>query len=414
MNTNLLNKNSITLLCKVVDNYGDIGFVYRLSRSLSKLAPEKKLTLVVSNLDSFSSMAPEINPKLPIQECFGWTVLDWNADETCTKYFTETPPEVILECFQCGRPDWLENIIFAKGNEKLYQIVNVEYLTAEEWADDFHLLKSATRSQFVKKVNFMPGFTEKTGGLVLDANFMSFLKSKNTAMEALSNHLAKADLDTLKDENTFCVTLFSYPREYENIISALLDFENEAKKLNSNFKVHIFCANGSCYKNLCETQNASLISNSQLPYLPQSAWDALLTQCDFNFIRGEDSFSRACLSGKPFIWHAYIQDQEFQLVKAQAILERIRPFLEKEDFNKLCKYTMLYNHDEEKDFDEESKKAYESYIEQEKCTIDDKTTLLKNILSRNNEIRIGFENFSKKLISNGDLASKLLTYIDSL
>ena len=31
------------ILCKVVDNYGDIGFVYRLSRSLSEKYPEVEI-----------------------------------------------------------------------------------------------------------------------------------------------------------------------------------------------------------------------------------------------------------------------------------------------------------------------------------------------------------------------------------
>ena len=33
----MLEKNKIMILCKVVDNFGDIGVVYRLERALSDL-----------------------------------------------------------------------------------------------------------------------------------------------------------------------------------------------------------------------------------------------------------------------------------------------------------------------------------------------------------------------------------------
>lgn len=413
MDTNTLNKDNITLLCKVVDNYGDIGFVYRLSRSISKLAPNKTLNLVVSNLSSFAAMAPEVNPNKKIQHCFGWNILDWNSNEECKKYFTENPPDVILECFQCGRPDWLEDIIFEKDNKKIYQIINVEYLTAEEWADDFHLLKSATRSQYVRKINFMPGFTNKTGGLVLDNEFISYLNDKTSASKALYPYLSKADIEALKNENTFCITLFSYPREYNHILEALKEYESKIKEENPSFNIHIFCANGKCYQNLKKTQFFNSIKTSELPYLPQSSWDALLTLCDFNFIRGEDSFSRACLSGKPFIWHAYIQDEEFQLIKAHAILERIKPFLENDIYNTLYEYTLLYNHEKNVILGEEALNLTKN-LDFETDQENREKNLLFKLLNSYLQLKKGFIDFSNKLISNGDLTKNLLIYIDNL
>ena len=42
--------------------------------------------------------------------------------------------------------------------------------------------------------------------------------------------------------------------------------------------------------------------------------------------RGEDSFVRAQLSGKPFIWNIYPQTEETHIKKLEAFGERIRPF----------------------------------------------------------------------------------------
>jgi len=43
----------------------------------------------------------------------------------------------------------------------------------------------------------------------------------------------------------------------------------------------------------------------QIPFVAQSEFDELLAQYDVLFVRGEDSFVRAQLAGKPFIWQIY-------------------------------------------------------------------------------------------------------------
>ena len=175
------NKN-IMILCKVVDNFGDIGVVYRLAKALSDLDSSLNLTIVCSNLESFASMAKKIEPDKKSQffdyKNTRWQILDWNQSEDFT--FSSKPFPIILECFQCGRPDWLEKILFDKNAKEIFHIFNIEYLTAEEYADDFHLLKCYTRSPNVKKMFFMPGFTKKTAGLLIDSQFLKTLKESKT------------------------------------------------------------------------------------------------------------------------------------------------------------------------------------------------------------------------------------------
>ena len=50
-----------------------------------------------------------------------------------------------------------------------------------------------------------------------------------------------------------------------------------------------------------------------------------LELCDFNFVRGEDSFARALLTGKPFLWHIYPQEENLHLQKLQSFLELYSP-----------------------------------------------------------------------------------------
>jgi len=54
----------------------------------------------------------------------------------------------------------------------------------------------------------------------------------------------------------------------------------------------------------------------------QDEYDRLLWACDFNFVRGEDSFVRAQWAAQPFIWHIYPQAENAHRLKLDAFLER--------------------------------------------------------------------------------------------
>ena len=305
-------QRDITILCKVVDNFGDIGFVFRLARSITEGAGEAKLRLVVSDLPSFSKLEPKIDSTKSSQiydyQGNEWQVFDWNCTAVCKAEFRANRPRVILECFQCARPEWLDEILFDENQTNITHIINIEYLTAEDWADDFHLLKSGTRSAFVKKVNFMPGFTAKTGGLVLDNSFMKCLTDREYA-KSLLKYEAKIEVN----DDDFNVVVFSYERDFSPVVRALSSFADVFQKQGKCFR--IFVADGKNKKvfqdALLKSGNDILLKNSLwLPFLTQQTWDALITLSDFNFVRGEDSLSRAVLAGKPFAWHAYPQENE--------------------------------------------------------------------------------------------------------
>lgn len=396
----------ITILCRVVDNYGDIGFVYRLARELSSLSSIEKtqIRLIVSDLKSFNAMAlpPGISTSLAVQNYNGWKVIDWNACAEGKCEFTEQPPKIILECFQCGRPEWLDEILFSAQTTQTVQIVNVEYLTAEDWADDFHLLKSGTRSALVKKINFMPGFTKKTGGLVLDKHFVSCVYSKTVALECLKKYASKKTVALIEDTNLFRVIAFSYERNFENEARALSEFAK-----NSGRKVQVLLAPGLGNAPFKKAAAAFLnISVYDLEYLPQLAWDALLTLADFSFIRGEDSFSRACLSGIPFVWHAYPQEEEFQLVKVDAVLKRMEPFFSAGDMSLVKNVWLSYNRKPSVKMCDEACKVYNE------CTDAGYIPLLR-IFENYGGIKKSFGMFAQSLFANGNLAKNLLAFLQN-
>ena len=404
----------LMILCKVVDNYGDIGFVYRLARALSELDKDMHLSLVVSDLPSFAFMAPGIDEMAARQSYNGWDVLDGNNAAVCKEYCAVHAPKIILECFQCGRPAWLEDILFDKSQEqskKNVQILNIEYLTAESWADDFHLLKSGTRSAFVKKVNFMPGFTSKTAGLILDKPFTDYLAHKETALQQLRATLP----DFTADE--YNIVVFAYKKDFSPFVSALQQFSKSNAEHN---KVHVYVAAGisqSVFMQAYEANSCSFTC-TQLPRLYQTSWDALLTMCDLNLIRGEDSFSRACLAGIPFVWHAYQQDGEYQIEKLYATLCRMKGFFSNENYSLLTRLSILYNLHPGCQIGTEAQEIIAEHFPQALQNKENAEWLNRQseayfyeFFAKAGTLKKSFADFSASLISNGDFALHLHDYL---
>ncbi|MEX2334886.1 MAG: elongation factor P maturation arginine rhamnosyltransferase EarP, partial [Pseudohongiella sp.] len=59
-----------------------------------------------------------------------------------------------------------------------------------------------------------------------------------------------------------------------------------------------------------------------IPFLPMDDYDRLLSVCDLNLVRGEDSFVRAQWAAKPLVWHIYPQQDDAHRVKLDAFLAR--------------------------------------------------------------------------------------------
>ena len=379
----------ITILCKVVDNYGDIGVAYRLARRLQKISKEN-INLIVDDLQAFNKICNSVSLEKSFQVVEGFSVYNWKDYDFCYSDFSKNDGEklaVILECFQCGRPDWMEKILFEDKLKRTVQVIMIDYLTAEPYAETFHCLKSLTRSAKVQKVNFMPGFTDKTGGLIIEEDWKKLPERK-------------------KDGG---ILVFTYERNWQPVVQALEEVQTaQKKKAKNNITTEkaILVAQGRGQKSFLDAVNAvskkicegtenkgGRLKVKALPYLNQFEWDKLLRECSVLFIRGEESLSRACLSGIPFVWHAYPQSEEYQLVKVKALLDRMKQHFKPEDFEIIERLWLNINSPETEISGEEMKESCRLFLE----IADD--------------LCYGFRDFSLSLIKNGDLVQNLMTFI---
>lgn len=365
---------NIAVLCKVVDNFGDIGVVWRLCCQLSNQIKKEnftsKINLIVDDLFSFSKICNSVDCSKSFQIVDNINIFNWNDEKLCYDEFSKKDGEnlsVILEVFQCGRPSWMEKILFEEKLNRIVQIIMIDYLTAEKYAEDFHCLQSLTRSSKVQKVNFMPGFTNKTGGLIIDSEWEQLCDYKN-------------------NKTLLC---FTYDRNWDALANA-------CKK--SNYIEKVLIAPGKGFDSLKKSFSCNFVKDSnlkieELSFMNQNEWDKMLKNCGVLFIRGEESMSRACLSGIPFVWHAYPQSDEYQLIKVRALLERMAVHFKCEDFKIIEKVWILIN-------------SAESEVEQE-----DFEKAILDFFDNAEKLVYGFREFALDLRKNGDLCSNLMTFI---
>ena len=286
--------NSIDIFCEVIDNYGDVGVAYRLAREFKRIYPHKRLRF-------FLNKTEEINL---IKKSNDIEIIAYKDI-----FKVENSADLIIETFACEIPK--EYMDKALRSSKL--IINLEYFSAEDWVDDFHLQESFLGGS-LKKYFFIPGLSKKSGGILLDNEF---LERKKQVEENREYYLEKFKI---KEKYDLIGSVFSYEKNFDSLIK-------ELKKLDK--KVLLLILSEKTQKNFIKyfdnSNNYDKIKAVKLPFFTYDKYEELLSLCDFNLVRGEDSFVRALLLGKPFLWHIYPQEENIHIQKLNSFLEKYCP-----------------------------------------------------------------------------------------
>ncbi len=306
---------SCDIFCNVIDNYGDIGVTWRLAR---QLANEHGLSvrLWVDDLASFAKLCPEADAARDSQRCRGVEVRLWS------KAFPEVgPAELVIEAFGCKLPQTYVEAMAAMAGQPVW--INLEYLTAEDWAEGCHGLPSPHPSLPLTKYFFFPGFTGKTGGLLLERDLLARRDAFQADPALQRAYWQSLGLD-MPEAGTLKVSLFGY----ENAALAGL-FDAWAASAQPVLCLapegRILPQVGQYFGDAAPRAGSGYergnLRVQVLPFVEQERYDELLWACDVNCVRGEDSCVRAQWAARPFVWQIYPQHDAVHWDKLQAFLK---------------------------------------------------------------------------------------------
>ncbi|MBK5414501.1 elongation factor P maturation arginine rhamnosyltransferase EarP [Pseudomonas sp. TH31] len=300
------------IFCTVVDNFGDIGVTWRLARQL--VAEHAVVVrLWVDDLRAFERLCPEIDVNAPQQWQQGVEVCHWP-----TEWQPVDAADVVIAAFACQLPGVYMDAMVEREKPPLW--LNLDYLSAEDWVIGCHGLPSV-KYKSVQKYFFFPGFHKGTGGLLRESGLLERRRQFQQSPEAQREFLQGLGIDRAPAARL--ISLFAY--ENTGLASWLDTLSSDSTP------THLLVPEGRILGDVERWLGVSglvagalhvrdALTVQVLPFVRQDQYDHLLWCCDFNAVRGEDSFVRAQWAGRPMLWHIYQQEEDVHLEKLEAFI----------------------------------------------------------------------------------------------
>ena len=300
------------VFCRVIDNLGDLGVLWRLSCQLA--ARGDTVRLWVDDARALAWMAPDGHPGVQV---YAWT------DSTDLPTLQALPmADVWIEGFGCEiESTFIAHYLYDKSDEfdfssHSHSWINLEYLTAESYAARCHGLPSPVMSGpgrgRLKRFHY-PGFTPDTGGLLREPD----LAERQTAF----NRKAWLQTQGVAWQGETLVSLFCYePPALSAFMQGLAAAPSATQMLVTHGRPAAAVAQ-ACARLRWPVTGSGNLRLHHLHPLTQIDYDHLLWACDLNFVRGEDSLVRALWARKPFVWQIYPQDDGAHIGKLNAFLD---------------------------------------------------------------------------------------------
>ena len=92
---------TLDIFCRVIDNYGDVGVCWRLSRQMAN-EHGLEVSLWVDDLPSLKRICSALDPALDRQQVQGVTVRRWSQESLV--FAPDDVADVVIEAFACHLP----------------------------------------------------------------------------------------------------------------------------------------------------------------------------------------------------------------------------------------------------------------------------------------------------------------------
>jgi uncharacterized repeat protein (TIGR03837 family) len=327
-----------TLFCSVIDNLGDMGVSWRLARQLA----HEYGAAVELWVDDWAALRQFLAPladlpdhdsaELDQVQLRHWRS-SWPANQFLDAEQSLKPDDrnlylatsdVIVELFGCRLPEALMAALAVRATPPRW--INIEYLSAEPWVAELHTLPSPQTIKIgqqlhsLAKTFFLPGFGPETGGLIRERDLLN----QHAHWQANQRQLRRQLLTMTEpaNERALWISLFCYATpSLASLLHALAAGTDHTILLIPAGKVagHVSEALQLRHQpGAAEQHRVGNLTIVALPFVSQHDFDRHLSICDFNIVRGEDSFVRAQWAGKPLLWHIYPQQDGVHLGKLAA------------------------------------------------------------------------------------------------
>jgi uncharacterized repeat protein (TIGR03837 family) len=301
------------IFCKVVDNFGDAGVCWRIAKQLAR-EHGLAVRLWIDRPETLGRLLPGLDLQAARQQIDGVEVYNWLAAEP-----QPAAAAVVIEAFGCGLPDAYVDAMAAAASPPLWIVL--EYLSAEDWVDSHHGLASPHPRLPLQRWYFFPGFTAATGGLPRERDLLARRDGFDAAARAAfwrSLGFEAPDADAL------VYSLFAYAHApvadwLEALAGDALPSVVAVPEGVTMPAVRAWFGNSAGDG---PVWRRGALEVRALPFLAQARYDELLWACDFNLVRGEDSFVRAQWAARPLVWQPYRQDDGAQQRKLDAFMQR--------------------------------------------------------------------------------------------
>ncbi len=291
---------SADIFCEVIDNYGDAGVCWRLARALASRG--LRVNFWIDDVHRLQRLRPAIDIAVDCQPLDGFTLQRWSREPVIEA-------DLVISAFGCRLPDATLQAMAQRDPKPVW--INLEYLSAEAWVEGSHRLPSPHPRLPLVQHFFFPGFTPRTGGLLRETGLLA---ARDAFDDAARTAFFK-QLGIPAPAGATRVSLFCYPSAQVDALFAAMRDGPPVVCVVPEGVTPLAPAAG-------ETRTQGALTLHGLRFLEPDDYDRLLWSCDLNFVRGEDSASRAQWSGQPFLWQLYPQQQHAHLDKLEAFLSR--------------------------------------------------------------------------------------------